>query len=79
MQGLRSGVGRVKIICEYTWYGNKCPDVNCILDHTPRKEGLPSANPLIQSDMKGPPSGHSWCFLTQQVPNYKNRRPPVGD
>ena len=69
MQGLRSGVGRVKIICEYTWYGNKCPDVSCILDHTPRKEGLPSANPLIQSDLKGPESGHSWSFLTQRAEN----------
>ena len=30
-----------------------------------------------QSTLKGPPSGHSWCFLTQQVDDYKNRRPPV--
>ena len=24
-----------KPICEYTLYGNKCPDTTCTLDHTP--------------------------------------------
>ena len=62
---LTVGVNLKRIICEYTVYGNSCPDLDCILDHTP----LPSVEEpkiLIQSTLTYRPDGHSWSFLTQR-------------
>jgi hypothetical protein len=80
MQGLQPGVGRVTLElrcleCRYLDPKLWRNIARCNCSHYWEEPGIL----LVQSDLKGPPSGHSWCFLTQQVPNYKNRRPPVGD
>ncbi len=60
------------IICEYSVYGNKCPDANCILYHPPRIEEVPpvhEVNLLGEADPRLVPRDSTQTYLLMQRPS----------
>ncbi len=47
------------ITCEYTANGNKCPDENCVLDHTPVNNESEPESVVVTTQLKWI---HNWRY-----------------